>query len=84
MLSQFDLLELEAAMYAISSPSEIYHVLTSRKEITFCGLRVSQAETDTELAKAFLLQPVYPSIRSTPDRLLCYHCVRLERQKAVL
>ena len=84
MLSQFDLLELEAAMYAISSPSEIYHVLTSRKEITFCGLRVSRAEIDTELAKAILLQPVYPSIRSTPDHSLCYHCVRLERQKAVL
>ena len=67
-------------MYAISSPSEIYHVLTLRREITLCGLRVSQAEIDTKLPKTFSLQPVYPSVRSTPDRSLCYRCATLERQ----
>ena len=66
-------------MYAISSPSEIYHVLTSRKEITLCGLRVSRAEIDTKLPKTFSLQPAFAKL---PDRSLCYHCVRLEREKA--
>jgi hypothetical protein len=68
-------------MYATSSPSEIYHVLTSNDEVTLCGLKLSRAEIDTTLLRAFTLHrvPGKPSNRS-----LCYQCAKTQRQTAVL
>ena len=67
-------------MFAINSPSDIYHVLTSNKEATSCGLKVLQAEINLEFAKTF---PLHRVSERPSDRSLCQDCFRVEWQKAI-
>ena len=68
-------------MYVTSFPSEIYHVLTSSKEVALCGHQVSPAEINVQLNKTFSLHHVY---EKPSNHALCYHCAKVARRTAVL
>jgi hypothetical protein len=68
-------------MYVTSSLSEIYHVLTSSKEVALCGHKVSRVEIDVQLNKTFSLNRVY---EKPSNHALCYHCAKVARRTGVL
>jgi hypothetical protein len=61
-------------MYAISSPNDIYHLLTETKDQTLCGLPVGQVVIDRPTESSLL----YLTSKRPDDRELCSKCAKIE------
>ncbi len=62
-------------MYAINSPSVVYHLLAEDEDQTLCGLNVVPVIIDRPAKTAAL----HLTSQKPPDRSLCEECAKAER-----
>jgi hypothetical protein len=64
-------------MYAVSSPSDVYHLLTQAKARTLCGLFVVPIVIDRPVNTSAL----HLTSNDLTDRDMCKDCARIEQEE---
>ena len=64
-------------MYAISSPSDVYHLLSRERDKTVCGLGVVPIIIDRPVHASEL----HMTSNKPTDRDLCKDCARIEQEE---